>query len=146
MFSVRSALLLLAAVAFPAAAAPTHYVVAFNQPNGLPANVDKLIADAGGTIVTRLPQIGGVGVVSDNTNFIANVKANNQVKAADTATGISLNPTWVHPDNEVRADSATDNGGNFSPAGADPQPMPDALGSQQWDKMRMNVSLTGSYA
>ena len=29
---------------------------------------------------------------------------------------------------------------------ADPQPMPDPLGSQQWDKMRMNATLTGSYA
>ena len=28
----------------------------------------------------------------------------------------------------------------------DPQPEPDDLGSEQWDKMRMNVSLTGSYA
>src|SRR5206468_6926156 len=37
-------------------------------------------------------------------------------------------------------------GGNTAGAGADPQPEPDDLGSEQWDKMRMNVSLTGSYA
>ena len=37
-------------------------------------------------------------------------------------------------------------GGNGAGAGADPQPEPDDLGSEQWDKMRMNVSLTGSYA
>ena len=53
----RSALLLVAAVALPATAAPTvHYSVAFNQPNGLPANVDKIIANAGGTIAERLPE------------------------------------------------------------------------------------------
>src|SRR5438045_1341204 len=83
----RSALLLLAAVALPATAAPTdpvqHYAVAFNQPSGLPANVDKLIADAGGTIVQRLPEIGGVGVDSSNPNFLANLAKESSVKAAD---------------------------------------------------------------
>jgi len=143
--SGRSALALLAAVALPATAAPTHYVVAFNQPSGLPANVDKLIADVGGTVVERLPEIGGVGVLSENPNFVAEVRANSQVKAADLSTEINLDHTWMR-DNDVGADSATDNGGNYSPAGADPQPMPDPLGNQQWDKMRLNATLTGSYA
>jgi hypothetical protein len=37
-------------------------------------------------------------------------------------------------------------GGRAAGVGADPQPEPDQLGSEQWDKMRMNVSSTGSYA
>ena len=42
--------------------------------------------------------------------------------------------------------SAENNGGTYSPAGPDPQPMPDPLGREQWDKMRMNATMTGSYA
>lgn len=112
----RFALFLLAAVAYPAAAASaaTHYVVAFNQPNGLPNNVDKLIADAGGTIAERIPEIGGVGVLSDNPDFLAKVKANAQVKAADLALEVNLDHTWMR-NADVGAQSSTNNGGNFSP-------------------------------
>ncbi|HZR08163.1 MAG TPA: S8 family serine peptidase [Myxococcales bacterium] len=143
----RFALLLFAAVAYPAAAASaaTHYVVAFNQPNGLPNNVDKLIADAGGTIVERLPQIGGVGVTSDNPDFIANILNSSSVKSADTATPMSLNPTWYQAA-DTSADSSTNNGGTASPTGSDAQPMPDPLGYEQWDKKKLNATLTGSYA
>ena len=35
---------------------PTLYSVAFNNPNGLPANVDQIVANAGGTIVTADPR------------------------------------------------------------------------------------------
>ena len=61
-----------AALAFaPTAALATHYVIAFHQQNGLPANVDKMVADAGGTIVERLPELGGIGVESTNPNTFA---------------------------------------------------------------------------
>ena len=128
----------------PAAALAAHYVVAFHQPNGLPANVDKIVADAGGTIVERLAEIGGIGVESSNPNFVANIKANANVKAADTATETSLEPTLFGGD--PTAASSTDNGGTFSPTGSDAQPMPDSLGSEQWDKKKLNATLTGSYA
>lgn len=127
-----------------ASAAAGTFVVAFQQ-QSLPANVDKVVADAGGTIVSRVPEIGGIAVVSDNPNFIAALNANAAVRAADVATETSLSPTWNQMDADTSA-SGTDNGGTFSPAGADPQPMPDSLGSQQWDKMRMNATLSGSYA
>ena len=39
------------------------YTVAFAN-GSLPANVDQLVAAAGGTIVVRLPEIGGIGVTS----------------------------------------------------------------------------------
>src|SRR5579884_2836620 len=47
----------------------THYVVAFSQASGLPNNVDAMVSAAGGTIITRMPEIGGLEVASSNVNF-----------------------------------------------------------------------------
>lgn len=139
-------LALLMAAALPAAAAPAKYVVVFTQSSGLPSNVDQIVADAGGTIVERLPEIGGIGVTSDNPDFLTAMNGNALVRAADVATQIGLDTTWNQMDADATGDSSTNNGGTFSPAGPDPQPMPDSLGNQQWDKMRINATLTGSYA
>ena len=118
------------------------WVIAFKG-NGLPADVDKMVADAGGRIVTRIPEIGAIGVSSANPDFGTAVKRKSGVLAADVAGEVKL---ITPPNDGVGIASADNNGGNFSPAGPDPQPMPDNLGNQQWDKMRMNVSTTGSYA
>ena len=74
---------LTAAVLIPASAMGTsstgsqHFTVAFNNTSSLPANVDQLVKDAGGTIVERLPEIGGIGVESSNPNFAQDIgKAN----------------------------------------------------------------------
>lgn len=130
----------LAAGAGPAAAAgpETVYSIAFTGASGLPANVDAMVAAAGGTITTRIPQIGGVGVTSTNPGFAAAMGSNSSVKAVAPAVKFSV-PDPV-------ATSETNNAGTASPPGPDPQPMPDPLGKEQWDKMRMNATLTGSYA
>jgi lantibiotic leader peptide-processing serine protease len=143
--TARIALALFAAVALPATA--DHYVIAFNQPSGLPNNVDKMVADAGGTIVERLPEIGGVGVESSNPNFLAAIAANSSVKAADRATEISLAPTLSQADLGISpTNNGSNNNSNASPTGSDAQPMPDSLGFEQWDKKKLNATLTGSYA
>lgn len=111
--------------------------------NGLPADVDKMVADAGGTIVTRIPQIGAIAVGSASPNFGTAVKSKAGVLAADLSVEVKL---ITPPNDGVGTASADNNGGNFSPAGPDPQLMPDALGNQQWDKMRMNATTMGSYA
>src|SRR4051812_44405279 len=134
------ALLLLA---LPAAADPAHYVVAFNSPNGLPNNVDQMVAAAGGTIVERIPEIGGIGVVSSNPGFLAAIGANASVKAADFATETSLAPTLSQGDLDI---ASSTNDSTVSPTGSDAQPMPDSLGFEQWDKKKLNATLTGSYA
>src|SRR4051812_16369669 len=139
----RLILALFAAVALPAAAA-THYTVVFHQ-QSIPADADKIVSAAGGTIVERLPEIGGLGVVSDNPGFSAALNASSAVRAADVSIQVSIDPTLSRADEGVTGAGSTNNG-NVSPAGADPQPMPDPLGNQQWDKMRMNATLTGSYA
>jgi subtilisin family serine protease len=118
------------------------WVVAFKQHSGLPNDVDRIVADAGGTIVTRLPEIGGIAATSTDANFGEAMKRNQSVLAADPATEMQL----IEPDADVGATSAENNGGNFSPAGPDPQPGTEPLYNQQWDKMRMNASATGSYA
>jgi subtilisin family serine protease len=134
-----------AAAGGAAGAADTRdYVVAFNSPNNLPANVDSIVAAAGGTITGRLPQIGGIEVSSSNANFATDIAKNASVKSADVATTVSIDPTLSQAD--VGIDSATDNGGTYQPTGSDAQPMPDPLGFEQWDKKKMDATLTGSYA
>jgi subtilisin family serine protease len=113
--------------------AGTLYTVVFNN-STLPANADKLVADAGGTIVRRLPKLGGIGVVASDAAFVARMDASPLVTATQASSRTSLKP--------ISEAGTTPAGG----AGADPQAEPDPLGAEQWDKMRMNVSSTGSYA
>jgi subtilisin family serine protease len=129
-----------------ASAAPdpsTLYAVAFSNSSGLPANVDAMVSAAGGTVTERLPQIGGIAATSSDPNFAAHLAADPAVKAVAPAVRTAL----IDPaDSTADGGSGGNNGGTFSPPGPDPQPMPDSLGKEQWDKMRMNATLTGSYA
>ncbi|WP_437981186.1 S8 family peptidase [Sorangium sp. So ce117] len=119
------------------------WAVAFKQSSGLPANVDRMVARAGGTIVVRLPEIGGIGVESSNLSFANDVMLNSSVMVADVAVEVTLT--------ERRAAGAGNHGngnhgGDTMSTGSDDQRMPDPLGFEQWDKKRMNASLDGSYA
>jgi subtilisin family serine protease len=138
-------LLIFLVVVVPATAqtsTPTTYVVAFSQSSGLPADTDQIVAAAGGIVTVRMPEIGGIGVTSSNPNFAAQIARSAEVKSADVATQTQI----IDPVPEPGITSASDNGGNYSPTGSDAQPMPDSLGFEQWDKKRMNATLTGSYA
>src|SRR5438105_2707905 len=78
-FAVVATALLLTSAASAAtrdvgAPAGTVYTVAFAS-SSLPANVDQLVAAAGGKILVRLPEIGGLGVVSSNPGFAAAMSA-----------------------------------------------------------------------
>lgn len=121
---------------------PTLYSVAFTNPSGLPADVDAMVSAAGGTVTDRLPQIGGLGATSSDPNFAASLASNPAVKAVAPAVQTQL----IDPVDNAAPSNSDNNGGTYSPAGPDPQPMPDTLGKEQWDKMRMNATLTGSYA
>ena len=79
-----------------------------------------------------------MGVTSSNPDFAAALARSSSVKAVAPAVKFSV-PDPV-------ATTEANNGGTYSPPGPDPQPMPDSLGREQWDKMRMNATLTGSYA
>jgi len=121
----------------------TLYSVAFTNTSGLPANVDAMVSAAGGTITDRLPEVGGVGATSSDPKFAANLAKNNAVKAVAPTVELNL----IDPaDASATGGNGGNNGGTFTPPGPDPQPMPDSLGKEQWDKMRMNATLTGSYS
>jgi subtilisin family serine protease len=137
---------IVAAVLIPASAmggstSVQDFTVAFNNASGLPANVDQMVAAAGGTITVRIPEIGGIGVESSNPNFAQDIAKSNTVRAA----GVSAETGLIDPQ-DPSADSADNNGGNVTPTGSDAQPMPDSLGSEQWDKKKLNATSTGSYA
>jgi len=119
--------------------------VAFNQ-SGLPANLDKMVAAAGGTITVRVPEVGGVSVESANPNFVADMSANNTVRAVDVAAIASVGPTSGPEAFDTQITDANNNGGTASPTGSDTQVMPDPLGYEQWDKKKLNATTTGSYA
>ncbi len=121
------------------------YSVAFNQQSGLPANVEAMVAAAGGTITMRLPEIGGIGVTSANPNFADEMAANASVKAAGAAAIASIGPSGPAAFDAAIAD-AGNNGGTASPTGSDAQAMPDSLGYEQWDKKKLNATTTGTYA
>lgn len=132
------------------AAQPKTYSVAFAS-GSLPSNVDQLVASAGGTVVVRIPEIGGIGVVSANPGFATAMSASATVSAAEASVQTKLPPMLPASAARARARAFSSRsrhhgGGGPSGAGADPQREPDPLGNQQWDKMRMNVSLSGSYA
>ena len=129
-----------APIAAANASAEKTWVVAFKG-NGLPSDVDQLVAAAGGKIVMRVPEIGGIAATSSNPNFGTAIKGSSSVQAADPATETRL----IEPSADVGITSASDNGGSYSPTGSDAQAMPDPLGSEQWDKKKMNATPAGSY-
>ncbi|MBF5043815.1 S8 family serine peptidase [Aggregicoccus sp. 17bor-14] len=139
-------LALLGAQAGAASAATQRYVVVFNQSNNLPSNAERAVQAAGGSIQGRLDAVGAVAVESSNPNFIADIEANPVVKAASLDELLLTIPERGLSALDRDAAATENNGGTITSPGADPQPMPDSLGSQQWDKMRMNSTLTGSYA
>lgn len=115
------------------------WVVVFNQPHSLPSNVDQIVINAGGTITTRLPEIGAIGVTSNDPNFATNIAGSAHVQAVSPDVQVKMIP-------DLQELGAAEGGGPVEPTGPDPQPGTDNLYNQQWDKMRMNASLTGSYA
>src|SRR5688500_2535523 len=84
------ALLSLSASAF---AEGKRYVIVLKHPNLIPASVDKAVQDAGGTITTRVPEIGALGAESDNPNFAAEMAADKNVDAVSEDIHYQLIPT-----------------------------------------------------
>ncbi len=121
-----------------------RYVVVFNQPNAITAAAVKDVEAAGGTVIARLNDIGAALATSANPSFIAEAEGQSSIHAVSEDVVLQMIPE----ENDVlMTEQQTDPGaGPVEPAGPDPQPMPDNLGREQWDKMRMNATLTGSYA
>jgi len=125
-----------------AQSADKRYAIVFRQSGSLPADAERLVADAGGVITMLLPQIGVVAATSDDPGFASVVAADARVEAVGEDGELEVDT----PAKEAVDQSAAEDHGLEEPTGTDPQPGTDNLYAQQWDKMRMNVSLTGSYA
>ena len=124
------------------AAETTRYVVAFSSPKAVPASADRMVAQAGGVIVARSPQIGAALAESADPAFAQKLAAYDGVRAV----GVDVMATVPSPDVEDPLIESHVDGGRESPPGPDPQPGTEPLYNQQWDKMRVNASATGSYA
>ncbi|MDQ3997309.1 MAG: S8 family serine peptidase, partial [Gemmatimonadota bacterium] len=125
----------------------TGYVIVFNQPNGLPSNVERIVANAGGVITARLEEIGALAATSSDPKFAAKIAAEPQVKAVSEDIEVQMIPAAGSVELAlVNAQEEPGSQGPAEPPGPDPQPGPEPLYNQQWDKMRVNASATGSYA
>jgi subtilisin family serine protease len=123
-----------------------RYVIVFNQPKGLPSNVERIVAGAGGTITARVEEIGAVGATSSDPEFAAKAAANSQVKAVSEDIEVQMIPSAASVENALVNAQEPGSQGPAEPPGPDPQPGTEPLYNQQWDKMRVNASATGSYA
>ncbi len=129
-----------------AAGESKQYVVVFNQPSGLPQKVEGIVAGAGGKITARLEEIAAIGASSSDPEFAARMKAEQFVKdVSEDIEVLMIPPAGSVEEFAINAQEAGSSG-PAEPAGPDPQPGTEPLYNQQWDKMRMNASATGSYA
>ena len=119
-----------------------RYVIVFRQAGSLPADVDRLVAEARGVVTILLPQIGGVAATSYDPDFASAIAADPRVEAVEEDGAVEVDGLVNDGEDQV---AAVDHGVQ-QPTGADPQPGTDNFYAQQWDKMRMNVSAIGSYA
>jgi lantibiotic leader peptide-processing serine protease len=123
-----------------------RYVVVFKG-QGLPRDVDRIVADAGGAVSTSIPEIGAIEATSGDRDFATRIARDHQVQAVSPNIELQMIPP--NPGVElVAVADATGTQGPSEPPGPDPQPGPltEPLYFQQWDKMRMNASAIGSYA
>lgn len=123
-----------------------RWAVVFNQTT-LPADVDALVTSAGGTVTERIPEIGAIRAQSADPAFGTRMAATTGVRAVSPDADFQLIPedqaSPLQPEPSPPVDEPN---GPAEPAGPDPQPGFDNFYNQQWDKMRMNASATGSYA
>lgn len=118
----------------------TRWIVMFHTQSSLPTNVDKRVADAGGTIVAQLPEVGAVAATSDNANFAADMARDSSVSdvVADIELQLIPNPEEMHA--QVVNEAAVQPPGDDSQTGPDP-----FYNAFQWDKKRVRASNQGSY-
>jgi lantibiotic leader peptide-processing serine protease len=120
--------------------AEKRYAIVFHQSSSLPQDAEQIVRAAGATATMLLPQIGVVSATSSAPDFAGSIGTDARVAAVEEDDAVEMDALQGGEE-----DSAAANGPE-EPAGSDPQPGSDNLYSQQWDKMRMNVSMTGSYA
>jgi len=107
------------------------------------------VAAAGGSVTVRLPEVGALAAESANPDFAAQLAGNPKVSDVSEDVEYQMIPSAEPGGAAVdlaELSAVSSSGGPAEPAGPDPQPGSDKLYNQQWDKMRLNASATGSYA
>ena len=121
-----------------------RWVIVFNQPSDLPANVERIVADAGGRVLTAVPQIGALVAVSSDEGFATKIAAEPRVRAVSENVLTQGLPRL--PYLSVMAADAADTQGPAEPPGDDTQTGSEPFYNPfQWDKKRMRASNQGSY-
>jgi subtilisin family serine protease len=117
-----------------------RYAVVLKHQNAIPAAVEKAVQDAGGTITTKIPEIGVLGAESANPNFAAELASNKSVDQVAEDVIYQMVPTPEEMNVQAPGD------GPVEPPGDDTQTGPDGFyNPYQWDKKRMRASNQGSY-
>lgn len=116
------------------------YVIVLHSQNMISASVEKAIQDAGGTITTRVPEIGALGAESANPDFVTVMQANKNVEEIGEDVEYQMIPTPEQMNIQPVAEGAVESPGD------DTQTGPDVLYNRyQWDKKRIRASNQGSY-
>lgn len=89
------ALLALLVAAPSAAAEDGTYLVVFKQSSGIPGHAAQSISDAGGTVVTELPQIGVAIASSTSPTFAQRLHLDRSVATVGSDAGFTLRPQWI---------------------------------------------------
>jgi subtilisin family serine protease len=126
------------------AGAAKRWIVVFNQHNALPRDVERIVAAAGGTVLAAVPQIGALAATSSDPGFATKIARNPHVHAVSEDVAVRVIPE--RPRLTVVSPDVTRMRGPAEPPGPDPQPGTEPFYREQWDKMRINASATGSYA
>lgn len=126
--------------------AETRYAVVFHQQSRLPAGAERNVLAAGGSVLSRLEEIGVLVATSDNPNFIAEMSTAPGVDVVVEDIEVQMIPeaerlrVTVLDENPVAASPT-------QPPGGDTQTGPDGFyNAFQWDKKRIRASNQGSYA
>jgi lantibiotic leader peptide-processing serine protease len=122
-----------------------QWVVIFHQQGSLPNGIERKVADAGGSILATLPEIGALAALG-TADFAAVMRRDPKVLEVSENLELQMIP----PSDKlalVAADPAAAGDGPVQPPGDDTQTGSEPFyNAFQWDKKRMRASNQGSYA
>lgn len=123
-----------------------RWIVIFHSQTSIPQDAEDSVAQAGGTVVAELPEVGSLVAASSDPDFAAKIAKNNKVSDVVEDVEVQMIPTLEEMKLQVldEADAAGD--GPVEAPGDDTQTGPEPFYRFQWDKKRMRASTQGSYS
>jgi subtilisin family serine protease len=144
--SLAVAFVTVSLLSLPVFAQQKQWVVLFNNQNALPNQVERRVADAGGTILTTLPELGALVATSDSATFAADMRRDPSVSDVGENLAVQMIPTPERLGVVDAGDLSSMGDGPVEPPGTDAQTGSEPFYPFQWDKKRMRASNQGSYA